>query len=85
MRSRDGVSESQPKNMNRINQLDPVHATGKTKQLFDAAQTKFGAVSNLIRVLGKSPAAFRNALCALRHWQPDCAGARPYQTFPKTA
>jgi uncharacterized peroxidase-related enzyme len=43
--------------MNRINQLDPVHATGKTKQLFDTAQIKFGAVPNLIRVLGNSPSA----------------------------
>jgi uncharacterized peroxidase-related enzyme len=44
-------------NMHRLNQLDPAQATGKTKQLFDIAQTKFGAVPNLIRVLGNAPAA----------------------------
>ncbi len=43
--------------MNRIAQLDPVQATGKTKQLFEAVQTKLGVVPNLLRVLGVSPAA----------------------------
>ena len=43
-------------NMHRLNQLDPAEATGKTKELFDIAQTKFGAVPNLIRVLGNAPA-----------------------------
>ena len=43
--------------MNRINQLDPVSATGKTKQLFDGVQAKLGIVPNLFRVLGNSPAA----------------------------
>jgi len=56
--------------MNRIDQLDPVHATGKTKQLFDVAQSKFGAVPNLIRVLGNSPAA----LAALLNFGDALAG-----------
>ncbi|HTH46699.1 MAG TPA: carboxymuconolactone decarboxylase family protein [Candidatus Limnocylindria bacterium] len=43
--------------MNRITQLDPATATGKTKQLFDAVQAKLGVVPNLVRVLGNSPAA----------------------------
>jgi uncharacterized peroxidase-related enzyme len=43
--------------MHRLNQLDPVQATGKTKQLFEIAQTKSGAVPNLIRVLGNAPVA----------------------------
>ena len=50
------------KNMNRLNQPDPGQATGKTKQLFDAAQNRFGAVPNLIRVLGNSPAALTACL-----------------------
>jgi uncharacterized peroxidase-related enzyme len=48
--------------MNRLNQLDPARATGKTKELFDAAQKRFGAVPNLIRVLGNSPAALAACL-----------------------
>ena len=43
--------------MNRIAQLDPATATGKTKQLFDGVQAKLGIVPNLFRVLGNSPAA----------------------------
>jgi uncharacterized peroxidase-related enzyme len=56
--------------MNRIAQLDPVQATGKTKQLFEAVQTKLGVVPNLFRALGVSPAAldgylkFNEALAA---------------------
>ena len=43
--------------MNRITQLDPSTATGKTRQLFDGVQAKLGIVPNLFRVLGNSPAA----------------------------
>ena len=43
--------------MNRITQLDPASATGKTKQLFAGVQTKLGIVPNLFRVFGNSPAA----------------------------
>jgi len=43
--------------MNRIAQLDPKTATGKSKQLFEAVQQKMGAVPNLVRVLGQAPAA----------------------------
>jgi uncharacterized peroxidase-related enzyme len=50
------------KNMNRITQLDPAQTTGKTKQLFDAVQTKLGAVPNLFRVLGTAPAALEGYL-----------------------
>ena len=50
------------KKMNRITQLDPVQATGKTKQLFEAVQIKLGVVPNLIRVLGVSPAALEGYL-----------------------
>lgn len=48
--------------MNRINQLDPNSATGRTKQLFDGVQAKLGAVPNLFRVLGNSPAALEGYL-----------------------
>lgn len=43
--------------MNRITQLDPAQATGKTKQLLDGVQAKLGVVPNLFRVFGNSPAA----------------------------
>jgi uncharacterized peroxidase-related enzyme len=48
--------------MNRIAQLDPAQATGKTMQLFDAVQTKLGVVPNMIRVLGTAPAALAGYL-----------------------
>lgn len=48
--------------MNRIQQLDPRSATGKTKQLFDAVQQKMGVVPNLMRVLGQAPAALEGYL-----------------------
>jgi len=43
--------------MNRIAQLDPSQATGKTQQLFNGVQAKLGVVPNLFRVVGNSPAA----------------------------
>jgi len=49
-------------NVNRIIQVDPAQATGKTKQLFEAVQVKWGAVPNLFRVLGVSPAALEGYL-----------------------
>jgi len=48
--------------MNRITQLDPARATGKTRQLFDGVQTKLGGVPNIFRVLGNSPAALEGYL-----------------------
>jgi uncharacterized peroxidase-related enzyme len=45
------------RNVNRIRQLDPTGATGKVKQLFDEVHAMFGAVPNVFRVLGNSPAA----------------------------
>jgi len=43
--------------VNRIAQLDPTQATGRTKQLFDALQAKLGTLPNIFRVLGNAPAA----------------------------
>ena len=47
---------------NRIEQLDPERATGKTKRLFDDVKGKFGVVPNLFRVLGNAPAALESYL-----------------------
>ena len=48
--------------MNRIQQIDPAGATGKTKQLLDAVQSKLGIVPNLTRVLANAPAALEGYL-----------------------
>jgi uncharacterized peroxidase-related enzyme len=48
--------------MNRITQLAPAQATGKTKQLFEGVQAKLGSVPNLFRVFGNSPAALEGYL-----------------------
>jgi len=50
------------RDMNRIAQLDPAQATGKTKQLFDNVHAKLGVVPNLFRVLGNAPAALEGYL-----------------------
>ncbi len=48
--------------MNRIAQLDPAQATGKTKQLFEVVQARLGMVPNLIQVLGTAPAVLEGYL-----------------------
>jgi uncharacterized peroxidase-related enzyme len=48
--------------MNRIPQIDPVSATGKSKQLLDAVQSKLGIVPNLMRVLANAPASLEGYL-----------------------
>jgi uncharacterized peroxidase-related enzyme len=48
--------------MNRIQQIDPASATGKTKQLLDAVNAKLGVVPNLTRVLANAPAALEGYL-----------------------
>jgi len=48
--------------MNRISQIDPTTATGKTQQLFTAVQAQLGFVPNLMRVLGNSPAVLEGFL-----------------------
>ena len=42
---------------NRIQPVDPGHATGRTRQLFDDVRAKFGVVPNVFRVAGNAPAA----------------------------
>ena len=56
------ITKIESKNMNRITQIDPATATGKTKQLLDAVQSKLGIVPNLTRVFGNSPAALEGYL-----------------------
>lgn len=48
--------------MNRITQLDPTAATGKSKQLFDEVQARFGIVPNVLRALANAPAALEGYL-----------------------
>jgi len=48
--------------VNRIIQLEPAQAAGKTKPLFGAVQAKWGVMPNLFRVLGVSPAALEGYL-----------------------
>jgi uncharacterized peroxidase-related enzyme len=48
--------------LNRIAQLDPTKAVGKSKRLLDQVQAKFGVVPNLFRVLGNSPSALEGYL-----------------------
>ncbi|HVI08877.1 MAG TPA: carboxymuconolactone decarboxylase family protein [Candidatus Binatia bacterium] len=48
--------------MNRITQLDPTAATGKSKQLFEEVQAKLGIVPNVLRVLANAPAALEGYL-----------------------
>jgi uncharacterized peroxidase-related enzyme len=43
--------------VNRIHQIDPDRATGKTKELFDTVQARRGKVPNMMRVMANSPAA----------------------------
>ena len=48
--------------MNRIHQLSPEEAGGKTAQLYSAIESRLGFVPNLMRVLGNSPAALEGYL-----------------------
>lgn len=43
--------------MQVIQAINPETSTGKTKELFNAVQSKLGMVPNLMRTLGNSPAA----------------------------
>jgi hypothetical protein len=42
--------------VNRIAQLDPAQATGKTKQLFENMHARIAVVPNLFRALSNAPA-----------------------------
>jgi AhpD family alkylhydroperoxidase len=49
--------------MNRLQQIENVHATGEYKPDLLAVKRQFGVVANAIRVLGNSPAAINGYLC----------------------
>jgi uncharacterized peroxidase-related enzyme len=55
--SEEHQNMNRSKSLNRIRPLDPKSASGKTKQMFDDMQAKFGMVPNLFRVLANAPAA----------------------------
>ncbi|MDR6943319.1 carboxymuconolactone decarboxylase family protein [Mucilaginibacter pocheonensis] len=48
--------------MTRLKALNPDQATGKTKELFNAIQSKLGVVPNMMRTMGNSPALLEGYL-----------------------
>ena len=48
--------------MNRLRNLSPAEAQGKTKELFDGIQGKLGTVPNMMRTMGNSPAVLEGYL-----------------------
>jgi len=48
--------------MQKINALDPATTTGKSKELFNAIQSKLGMVPNMMRTMGNSPAVLNGYL-----------------------
>lgn len=46
----------------RIKTLNPETTTGKSKELFNAVQSKLGFIPNLIKVFGNSPATLQSYL-----------------------
>jgi len=56
--------------MARLKAINPEEATGKTKELFNAIQSKLGVVPNMMRTMGNSPAlleGYLNLSGALAH------------------
>ena len=52
----------EPKNQNRIQPVDPDHATGAIGQLFSEIRAKFALVPNLLRVVANAPAALEGLM-----------------------
>ena len=48
--------------MTRIQPLEPQQANGKTKELYEAVKKKMGSIPNLIKTLGRAPAALETYL-----------------------
>lgn len=48
--------------MTRLNAIHPDNATGKTKELFTAVNSKLGVVPNMMRTMGQSPALLEGYL-----------------------
>lgn len=53
--------------MQRIKALNPDETTGKSKELFNAIQTKLGMVPNMMRTMGNSPAVLNAYLSLVAH------------------
>jgi len=62
--------------VNRVRQVDPAQATGKSRELFDLVRDECGSVPNLVRVLGNSPAALEGYLDFNRALATGVLGAR---------
>jgi uncharacterized peroxidase-related enzyme len=52
----------EPKNQNRIQPVDPDHATGAIRRLFAEIRAKFALVPNLLRVVANAPAALEGLM-----------------------
>ena len=48
--------------MTRLNAVSPEQATGKTKELFNAIESKLGMVPNMMKTMGNSPALLEGYL-----------------------
>lgn len=48
--------------MTRLKALDPAQTEGKTKELFNAVQSKLGVVPNMMRTMGNAPAVLQGYL-----------------------
>lgn len=48
--------------MTRLKAINPDEATGKTKELFSAIQSKLGMVPNMMRTMGNSPSLLESYL-----------------------
>ncbi len=48
--------------MKRLNALSPDQASGKTKELFNAINSKLGVIPNMMRTMGNSPALLEGYL-----------------------
>jgi len=56
------IDKQKLKKMTRLTTISPDDATGKTKELFDAIQSKLGMVPNMMRTMGHSPALLESYL-----------------------
>lgn len=48
--------------MTRLKALNPAEVTGKTKELFNAVESKLGSVPNMMRTMGNAPAVLEGYL-----------------------
>lgn len=62
--------------MERLKALDPATTTGKSKELFDAVQSKLGMVPNMMRTMGNSPAVLEGYLSFNAALAKDSLGSK---------